>query len=168
MFFTIFYIYLYKVLDYTLLQFQSLLLLQHFVPDLRLNGVPVGRTVNLIPLATLTLEDVKTSLLNILMMLPFGFGLPFITNFRMIKTVAIGAFFSIIIEFLQLVTGLLANATFRVADINDLIFNTLGIAIGYMLFVGFARIYRHLLRNRGMSINPVLRYIAELPQIDKP
>src|SRR5581483_10186473 len=36
LFFTIFYIYLYKVLDYTLLQFQSLLLLQHFVPNLML------------------------------------------------------------------------------------------------------------------------------------
>jgi hypothetical protein len=43
------------------------------VPDLILNGVPVGRTANFTPLATLTLEDLKTSLLNILMMIPFGF-----------------------------------------------------------------------------------------------
>jgi hypothetical protein len=37
-FFTIFYVYLFKVLDYTLFQFQSLVLLKHFMPDLILNG----------------------------------------------------------------------------------------------------------------------------------
>lgn len=167
LFFTIFYIYLYKVLDYTLLQFQSLLLLQHFLPNLVLNGVPAGRTVNLIPLATLRLADVKTSLLNILMMLPFGFGLPFITDLRLKKVVIAGLLVSIAIEFLQLVTGFMANTTFRIADINDVIFNTLGVAIGYMLFVGFVRIYRNVTKNWKISANPLLRYIAERPQVEK-
>jgi len=167
LFFTIFYIYLYKVLDYTLIQFQSLLLLKHFLPDLMLNGFSDGTNVNLIPLATLTLEDVKTSLLNILFMMPFGFGLPFITNFRIKKVVVAGLLLSIVIEFLQLVTGFMANTTFRVADINDLIFNTVGVAIGYMLFVAFVRLYRHVSRNCKTSSNPVLRYIAERPQVDR-
>jgi glycopeptide antibiotics resistance protein len=166
-FFTIFYIYLYKVLDYALLQFQSLLLVQHFVPDLMLNGFEDGTNVNLIPLATLTLEDLKTSLLNILMMMPFGFGLPFITNFRMKKVVIAGLLFSIVIELLQLITGFMANTTFRVADINDLIWNTLGVAIGYIVFVGFMRSCRRLFSNWKASKNQILRYIAERPQIDK-
>jgi glycopeptide antibiotics resistance protein len=167
LFFTIFYIYLYKVLDYTLLQFQSLLLLQHFVPDLMLRGVTAGKSLNLFPLITLTLEDVITSLLNILLMMPFGFGLPFITNFRMKKVVIAGLLLSIIIELLQLVTGFMANTTFRVADINDLIFNTVGVAIGYMLFVTFVRVSRHIFRNWKISENPILRYIADRPQVDK-
>jgi glycopeptide antibiotics resistance protein len=70
-------------------------------------------------------------------MMPFGFGLQFITNFRMKKVVVIGALFSIGIESLQLITGLLANMTFRIADVNDVIFNTVGVAIGYTLFVAF-------------------------------
>src|SRR5215207_9073111 len=37
-FFTIFYVYIFKVLDYTLFQFQSLILLKHFMPGLILNG----------------------------------------------------------------------------------------------------------------------------------
>ena len=41
-FFTIFYVYIVKVLDYTLFQFQSLVLLKHFMPDLILNGQTVG------------------------------------------------------------------------------------------------------------------------------
>src|SRR6185295_10357703 len=102
-----------------------------------LNGQTAGKTMNLIPLITLTPEDIKTSLLNILLLIPFGFGLPFITNFRMKKVIIIGALFSFSIELLQLITGLLAQITFRVADINDLIFNTIGVAIGYILFIQF-------------------------------
>jgi glycopeptide antibiotics resistance protein len=166
-FFTIFYVYIVKVLDYTLFQFQSLVLLKHFMPDLILNGQAVGKVMNLIPLITLTPQDLKTSLLNILLLIPFGFGLPFITNFRMKKIVVTGALFSILIEFLQLITGFMAKITFRIADINDVIFNTVGVAIGYILFVGFVRIYRHISHNWEISANPILRYIAERPQIDK-
>jgi glycopeptide antibiotics resistance protein len=163
LFFTIFYVYVFKVLDYTLFQFQSLLLLKLFAPHLILNGQTAGKTMNLIPLIMLTGEDLKTSLLNILLLIPFGFGLPFITNLRMVQIVVIGALFSIVIEFLQLITGLMAKITFRVADINDVIFNTVGVAFGYILFVGFVRIYRHVSRNWKVSANPILRYIAERP-----
>ncbi len=166
-FFTIFYIYLFKVLDYTLFQFQSLLLLKYFSSNLILNGVGAGKSLNLLPLITLTPEDVKTSLLNILLLIPFGFGLPFITNFRMRRIVLIGALFSIIIELLQLITGLLANITFRIADINDVLFNTIGVAIGYMLFFEFLRFYRKISFTEKISTNPLLKYIAERPQIDK-
>ena len=122
--------------------------------------------MNLIPFITLTPQDLKTSLLNILLLIPFGFGLPFITNFRMKKIVVIGALFSIGIELMQLITGFIAKMTFRVADINDVLFNTVGVAIGYILFVGFVHIYRHISPNWKVSANPILRYIAERPQID--
>jgi glycopeptide antibiotics resistance protein len=166
-FFTIFYVYIVKVLDYTLFQFQSLVLLKYFMPNLILNGQTAGESINLVPLITLTAQDMETSLLNILLLIPFGFGLPFITNFRMKKVVGIGALFSIVIEFLQLITGFMAKITFRVADINDVIFNTVGVAIGYILFIGFVRIYRHISHNWAISAHPVLRYIAERPQIEK-
>ena len=167
LFFTIFYVYIIKVLDYTLFQFQSLIVLKHFMPDLMLRGVTVEKRLNLIPLITLTLQDTRTSLLNILLMMPFGFGLPFITNLRMKKIVFIGIFFSIGIEFLQFITGFIANITFRIADINDVIFNTIGVAIGYLLFVGFVRIYRRVFRSWKTAANPILRHIAQRPQIDK-
>jgi glycopeptide antibiotics resistance protein len=161
LFFTIFYVYFYKVLDYTLFQIQSLLLLKYFSPNLILKGQTAGKSLNLIPLVTLTLQDLTTSLLNILLFVPFGFGLPFITNLPMKKIVIFGALFSIAIEFLQWVTGFLANITFRIADINDVIFNTVGAATGYILFIAFMRIYRQIYQNWGVSANPILRYIAE-------
>ena len=84
-------------------------------------------------------------------MMPFGFGLPFITTFCVKRIVVIGTLFSIAIELLQLITGLTARMTFRIADINDVIFNTVGVAIGYVLFIGFVRIYRRISRNWQMS-----------------
>ena len=149
--FTIFYVYLYKVLDYTLFQFQTLILLKHFIPDLILNGVTAGQSLNLIPLVTLTTEDLRTSLLNILLMLPFGFGLPFIADFSGTRIVIIGALFSIAIELVQLITGLTAQVTFRIADINDVIFNTVGVAIGYVCFVGFVPVYGRISRKWMVS-----------------
>src|SRR5205809_635668 len=101
------------------------------MPNLILNGQAAGESINLIPLIVLTRQDLKTSLLNIILMVPFGFGVPFITSFGMKKVVVFGALFSIVIEFLQLLTGFMAKITFRVADINDVIFNTVGVAIGY-------------------------------------
>jgi len=166
-FFTIFFVYIVKVLDYTLFQFQSLLLLKQFMPNLILNGQGAGESINLIPIVTLTGEALQTSLLNILLLIPFGFGLPFITPLRMKWVVVVGALFSIAIECLQLVTGLMANITFRIADINDVIFNTLGVVAGYVLFIGLVRICRRLFPNAEMRGFPILRYIAKRPQVDK-
>jgi len=166
LFFSIFYVYLFKVLDYTLFQYQSLLLLKYFKPDLMLNGVTAGESLNLLPLITLTQGDIKTSFLNILLLIPFGFGLPFITNFRMKNIIVLGAIFSIGIEILQLITGLIAKVTFRIADINDVLFNTIGVTIGYMLFVQVLRISRQLSHDKMNSENPILKYISERPQIN--
>ena len=166
LFFTIFYVYLAKVLDYTLFQFQSLVLLRYFMPDLILNGQTAEKSMNLIPLITLTPQDLETSLLNILLLIPLGVGLPFITNYRMTQIVITGVLFSFMIEFLQLVTGFVAKIYFRIADINDVIFNTVGAAIGYLVFVVFVRIYRHISHTWKVSANPISRYIAERPQID--
>lgn len=166
MFFTIFYVYLVKVLDYTLFQFQSLILLKHFMPELILQGQTAGKNINLIPLITLAAPDLKTSILNILLMMPFGFGLPFITEFRVKKIVAAGALLSIAVEFLQLITGFAAKITFRVADVNDVIFNTLGVALGYLLFAGFVRFHRRIFDNSEPAANPIFRYISERPQVN--
>lgn len=166
-FFTLFYVYIVKVLDYTVFQFQSLLLLKYFMPNLILSGQTVGKDLNLIPLLTLTPQDLETSLLNILLFMPFGFGLPFITKYCLKQVVVLGVLFSILIEFLQWITGYVANITFRIADVNDVIFNTLGAALGYILFIGFVRIYRHLAPKEERSTNPLLRHIAERPQIDQ-
>jgi glycopeptide antibiotics resistance protein len=160
----IFGVYLYAVLDVTLLQYQSLLLLKLFQPDLILRGIEAAQSLNFVPLVGLSIGDLPTSLLNILMLVPFGFGLPFLTGFRFAQVVASGALFSLAIEALQLATGQWAGTTFRVADINDVIFNTTGAAIGYLLFIGFLRLLRAARGGSPVS-NPLLRHLIERPQI---
>ena len=134
LFVTVFCLYVIKVLDYTLFQFQSLLLLRHVTPGLILRGHEAGEDINLIPLLTLSSQDLETSLLNVLMMVPFGFGLPLITNLDGKRTVLAGVVFSVVIELLQWLSGWMAGITFRIADINDVIFNTVGVAIGCVVF----------------------------------
>ena len=147
--FTVFSIYLFKVLDYTLFQFQSLLLLRLFTPGLILRGQEDGTSVNLIPLVGLTGADLKTSLLNILLLVPFGFGLPFIAKVHARQVIAAGALMSVAIELLQLLTGQLAHMTFRIADVNDVIFNVMGAAAGYGAFALLARWWRPWERARA-------------------
>lgn len=168
LFFTIFYFYLYKLLDSTLIQFQSLLLLKVISPNLILNGQPAGADLNLVPLIALSRDDLETSLLNVLLFVPFGFGLPFVTGSRMAKTVVAGMCLSIAIEMLQFVTGRVAGISFRVSDVNDVIFNTAGAAIGYLLFLGFVRIVRALVQSRPVAANALVRYVTERPQVQNP
>ena len=83
--------------------------------------------LNLIPLLGI-IEDLSNSLLNVLLFIPLGLFLPVIwLRYRNIKsTVAFGIGLSIMIELLQMLT-------FRATDVNDLITNTAGTAIGFLL-----------------------------------
>ncbi len=74
-------------------------------------------------------------LLNILLFVPLGSALPFLgkqTTF--IKTVLTGFSLSFLIEFIQFFIG-------RSCEMDDLICNTLGAALGYILYLLFKKIF---------------------------
>lgn len=158
-FFTIFFIYLVGVIKFT--QF-PIYLSEYMRAEM---GQTVWRDMNLIPLVTLKYAVLNTSLLNILLTIPFGFGLPFVSNLRFRRVIIAGAIFSIMLEFLQLATALIVGFTFRVVDINDVIFNTIGAVVGYALFIGFIHAYRFMLDRWHVSQNAILRYIYERSQV---
>jgi glycopeptide antibiotics resistance protein len=162
LFFTVFYVYIIAVLYLTLYDFQVLVVLKTFEPNLILKGQLPGKNLNLVPLINLTSADLQVSLLNILMLMPFGFGLPFVAkrvHFR--KAVLSGALFSFCIELSQLISGLVSKTAFRIADVNDIIFNTLGAAIGFGLFICFAHICLHLFNKKQNLSNHFLQYVIE-------
>jgi glycopeptide antibiotics resistance protein len=68
---------------------------------------------------------------NILGFLPFGFFLPVIArkNRRFLKVTLLGCLTSVLVELVQLVTRT------GVCDIDDVILNTAGAALGYLLFL---------------------------------
>ena len=80
-----------------------------------------------------------STILNIIFFMPFGFLLPTLWNkFRkFIPTVFAGFIFSLIIEVGQLFT-------IRATDVDDLIMNTLGTILGFILFKILSIIFKKL------------------------
>lgn len=98
--------------------------------------------VNLSPLYFLSFSDRPFSMqwvivdfgLNLLLTIPFGFGIGFFNKPEFLKLClwAFGAGLSL--ETLQLLLKIGFN-NYHVVDINDVILNTLGVFVGYLLFV---------------------------------
>lgn len=66
---------------------------------------------------------------NVFLFLPFGFLFPLVQkNNRMITTIMIALSLSLLIELIQLVTRL------SVFDVDDLLMNSFGAALGYKMF----------------------------------
>ena len=101
-------------------------------PEGSINPSFIQGTVNLIPFQNFT----TGFFLNILMCVPLGLLLPFVwkayRKFRV--TVLSGAGFSALIEVSQLLTT-------RATDIDDLIANTLGTAVGFAVWFAFAKLF---------------------------
>lgn len=89
--------------------------------------------LNLIPFSGIV-ADLKNALLNVALFVPLGFLLPLLwKQYATAKqTIVFGFAMSLAIELLQLLT-------FRATDINDLLTNLTGTAIGYALFDGLAK-----------------------------
>lgn len=88
---------------------------------------------------TLNSYYIKVLIYNIMAFIPMGFLLPLISKRarNMYFTIIIAIVFSFLIEITQLITVL---GTF---DIDDILLNTLGTLIGYVLYLAFIRI-RHV------------------------
>lgn len=94
----------------------------------------IGGT-NFIPFSS---EGVMTYILNMIMFMPFGFLLPLIWEcFRKFWKVLLTGFgFSLLIEITQLFSQ-------RFSDIDDLLMNTIGACIGYLLWFVFCKIFHN-------------------------
>ncbi len=78
---------------------------------------------------------VKEIILNTVMMIPFGFLYPIISNKSVSKVIIMTFLFSLTIECLQLMSARWGGLFSRSFDVTDLITNTIGGLIGYILYV---------------------------------
>jgi len=151
LFFSIMYVYMCNVIKLT--QFPI------YVDDLQreaFGGQNVWREMNLIPFKyTFTKENV----FNILMTVPFGFGLPFIIKSSFMKTLIVGAITGAILELGQLLSALYAGYTFRYVDINDVIYNLTGVLIGYLVFKIFKKIFNASVKKFNIKSNSIINHI---------
>ena len=113
--------------------------------------IPLDR-IGLIPFATV--GNIVPEILNIIMTIPFGFLLAAIwPEFRSLKKVMLAGFlFSLTIESMQLFT-------LRFSTTGDLITNTLGAVIGYLIFAILFRLLGRI-RSKERVINRGIRYEA--------
>ena len=91
------------------------------------NGLVLDPGVNIVPLAGVV-GDLKNAFLNVLLFVPLGVLLPLLwREFRSLSRAALsGLMLSLGIEILQIFT-------FRYTDVNDLLTNTAGAALGFLL-----------------------------------
>ena len=91
------------------------------------------------------IADIRNTFLNILLFIPLGFLLPFLwKKYQSLRTTILFGFaLSLSIELLQILT-------YRATDINDIIANTFGAALGYFIF-----------RITASNVPPVAKFAKE-------
>ena len=114
----------------------------------------LDNSINLIPFSS---EGAMTYILNIIMFMPLGFLLPLLWKEyqSLVRTAIIGFCFSCGIEFCQLFNR-------RVSDVDDLLMNTLGAILGWLIWIVFSRIthLKYGRRNQGFGGKEGAVYLA--------
>lgn len=127
---TLFYIYLCIIIYVTLIPFHIVII--------NLNKNPLDY-INLVPFKDIRFQyyhgAYKEIILNVIMLVPFGFLLPIINKTNIFKVVFYTFMTSLTIESIQLLYHLGSNLTHRSCDITDLITNTIGGLIGYIIYM---------------------------------
>lgn len=90
---------------------------------------------------------------NILLSVPFGFGLPFLRKVSFKRMLRVGFMFGVVIEGAQLLLSLLFRAGYRSVDVNDVLLNFTGVLLGYGGYRLFAALVRRISpdKKRGLS-----------------
>ena len=101
-------------------------------------------------------------LLNTLLTMPVGFGISFITHFRLQNLPRLVVAFGVGIEGVQLLISLILGYAYRTIDMNDVICNSLGVLLGYATFRIFAWLYLTLTDRSSLSLPGLFRYIREV------
>lgn len=86
-------------------------------------------------------DSVRQILLNILMLIPFGFLLPIMKKKKLFQVVLYTFIFSLIIEVLQPLIN-----SYRSSDITDIITNIIGGIIGYLIYLLFKPLVNRILQ----------------------
>lgn len=109
--------------------------------------------INIIPFSQSI--DITAYLLNILLFIPLGFLMPFISRKKcsIINVILNGFSFTLFIELSQLLNN-------RRTDIDDIILNTIGAVIGFLLYNLFIKITKPNIDNKYMGNIEIFVFIA--------
>lgn len=130
-------LFLTEVLSKNLFNFSSIRLMPNLIPLVSISSDFINYPMGV-------LEQV---LLNIIFFVPFGFFFMFknITEKKIFKITIIASLFSLGIEILQYFSG-------RYADIDDIIWNTLGAVLGIGAFILVKNIYNRMINIKQIKV----------------
>lgn len=149
--YTFLFIYLSEVLKYTQFPIMVRTDLQEKINQ------NILASINFVPLVHLVKDDIQTSILNFVMAVPFGVLVPMLKKVKFRKLLLYAVLFGLVIEAFQLIVALAVGFTFRVIDVNDIIFNGLGVVSGYFVY----KILIFILRKLNNSINMPMNFMVE-------
>jgi glycopeptide antibiotics resistance protein len=136
-----------------------------YADNLQVNNARFIDNLNLIPFSFgrgTFRSTVETLVLNVLLTIPFGFGINFLMHIRARHFLWIAPALGIILEATQLAISFLLGFIYRVIDINDVLMNMLGVWIGYALFCVFIGLYIGIFRVVNIRPFGIFGYIYEL------
>lgn len=99
---------------------------------------------------------------NILLTMPFGFGVNFIGRFRRKDFLWLPFAVGFGIELSQLVMNFLLRYPYRVVDITDALLNAVGVLIGYGFFRLFSGLYNAIASKFRIHHNSLFAYVQEV------
>lgn len=152
------FVYIMFVLKYTLfpiIGFDSLANeLRNEIGFTRFNWIPLYSLYKDIKSAstyTVLRGILMQTILNICLSIPFGFLIKLFYNkaTTIISKIWYALGFGLCIESLQLIISILIGYTYRVIDIDDIIFNAIGVFVGYFLY----KIYSFVSDRLNTSLN---------------
>ena len=157
-FFTIFSIYLAVGLTQVIFPF--------YIPT-NVDTGPFRLSLNLIPFDFGGCDQLPGACLtqvfqNILLTIPFGFGLRFLTRFRARNIFWIALAVGLSTEGIQLLISVAFQSAFRSVDINDTLLNAFGVLVGYAAFIIFAWLYRTLLARFRIHPMGIFAYVSKV------
>jgi glycopeptide antibiotics resistance protein len=119
---------------------------RQLVHAMRADGTTIANGLNLMPFRGINVGAYSSGQVagNLLLGVPFGFGLPFAGVRSSGAVFAWGVLFAFGIEGSQLALDVIYGFAFRVVDINDVILNSLGVALGILAFLAISAPYRWL------------------------
>ena len=99
---------------------------------------------------------------NILLTVPFGFGIIFIAPSFAKRSPLWAIVIGFTIEFSQLISVLTCGIGYRVIDINDVIWNTLGVLVGFGLFKAFGKVFIKTKHRFALEPEGLLSYVDNI------
>lgn len=104
-------------------------------------------------------DALETNFLNIILTIPFGFGINFLLSTKPKHIMWIAFWLGLTLEALQFLFTLILGYPYRVVDINDCLTNALGVLLGYGFFRIFACLYLWLMQRFTTEQTGIFAYI---------